>query len=60
MNQPLDGPGLPSTSHYELAQVYVTFGSLPPADHARQLALLAIADAIRALPDQLKPTTPNA
>ncbi|MFD9692008.1 hypothetical protein ACFWXO_40305 [Kitasatospora sp. NPDC059088] len=62
MTNPLDPAGLLNTTNYELAQVYAKYGTLPPADHAHLLALLAIADALRALTDQLKPepqpTTP--
>ncbi|MEV7926467.1 hypothetical protein [Kitasatospora sp. NPDC088779] len=54
ISQSLDGPR-PDASHYELAQVYVTYGSLPPADHAHLLALLAITDALRTLTDQPTP-----
>ncbi|GAA3019386.1 hypothetical protein GCM10010519_55970 [Streptomyces lactacystinicus] len=62
MTHPLDGPVLPSAGHYELARVYAKYGTLPPADHAHLLALLAIADAITNLTPPAKPepqpTTP--
>ncbi|WP_031067294.1 hypothetical protein [Streptomyces sp. NRRL WC-3742] len=59
MTNPLDCPGLPDASHYDLARVYAKYGSLPPADHAHLLALLAIADALHALTPQPEPTTPT-
>ncbi|MFJ2866375.1 hypothetical protein [Kitasatospora sp. NPDC087314] len=59
MTQPIDDLNRPEAGHYDLARVYVAYGSLPPADHARLLGLLAIADAIRTLTDQLKPATPT-
>ncbi|MFB7663949.1 hypothetical protein ACFC1R_08375 [Kitasatospora sp. NPDC056138] len=60
MTHPLDVPDLPDASNYDLARVYAKFGSLPPAEHAHLLALLAIADALHALADQPKLTAPNA
>ncbi|MEV7023982.1 hypothetical protein [Kitasatospora sp. NPDC093558] len=52
MTNPLDPAGLLQATNYDLAQVYAKYGDLPPADHAHLLALLAIADAIRALAPQ--------
>ncbi|MFJ7909826.1 hypothetical protein [Kitasatospora sp. NPDC096204] len=60
MTHPLTDRDRAAATHYDLAQVYVDYGYLPPTDHAHLLALLAIADALHALAPQREPATPDA
>ncbi|MET8545236.1 hypothetical protein ABZW03_32045 [Kitasatospora sp. NPDC004799] len=60
MTHPFTDCGRPAATHYDLARVYVDYGYLPPSEHAHLLALLAIADALRALAPQPQPATPDA